>query len=152
MIRRPPRSTLFPYTTLFRSVFGHVRVPPAVGLARGQPGVDHRQDGDLKVILLAGEQVDQRGGAGRFGSGEERERGGRVQPGGHQAGGYRVPVSGLAEHVEAGEPVAGAGLPPLVGAGTVVHFSRRRTAASRPIPPTIVTSRGASNGGPISML
>src|SRR5260370_26401311 len=26
MIRRPPRSTLFPYTTLFRSiVFGHIR-------------------------------------------------------------------------------------------------------------------------------
>src|SRR5437764_4890076 len=24
MIRRPPRSTLFPYTTLFRSVLGHV--------------------------------------------------------------------------------------------------------------------------------
>src|SRR2546430_4211386 len=24
MIRRPPRSTLFPYTTLFRSVFTHV--------------------------------------------------------------------------------------------------------------------------------
>src|SRR2546430_7517393 len=24
MIRRPPRSTLFPYTTLFRSQFGHV--------------------------------------------------------------------------------------------------------------------------------
>src|SRR5258707_11109383 len=23
MIRRPPRSTLFPYTTLFRSTFGH---------------------------------------------------------------------------------------------------------------------------------
>src|SRR3712207_7550633 len=23
MIRRPPRSTLFPYTTLFRSIFGH---------------------------------------------------------------------------------------------------------------------------------
>src|SRR6266496_5993606 len=23
MIRRPPRSTLFPYTTLFRSFFGH---------------------------------------------------------------------------------------------------------------------------------
>src|SRR2546430_12223901 len=27
MIRRPPRSTLFPYTTLFRSLFGG---PPAV--------------------------------------------------------------------------------------------------------------------------
>src|SRR5258708_20585404 len=25
MIRRPPRSTLFPYTTLFRSVKGHAR-------------------------------------------------------------------------------------------------------------------------------
>src|SRR2546430_10316635 len=25
MIRRPPRSTLFPYTTLFRSLFGHHR-------------------------------------------------------------------------------------------------------------------------------
>src|SRR2546423_11917918 len=25
MIRRPPRSTLFPYTTLFRSAVGHVR-------------------------------------------------------------------------------------------------------------------------------
>src|SRR5438309_5117071 len=27
MIRRPPRSTLFPYTTLFRSILG----PPSVG-------------------------------------------------------------------------------------------------------------------------
>src|SRR5947208_9813218 len=26
MIRRPPRSTLFPYTTLFRSVSAHTRV------------------------------------------------------------------------------------------------------------------------------
>src|SRR5690242_20947993 len=26
MIRRPPRSTLFPYTTLFRSVIGLVRI------------------------------------------------------------------------------------------------------------------------------
>src|SRR2546429_3339301 len=27
MIRRPPRSTLFPYTTLFRSVIGETRIP-----------------------------------------------------------------------------------------------------------------------------
>src|SRR2546427_5079187 len=33
MIRRPPRSTLFPYTTLFRSL----RVPAAAELA-GRPG------------------------------------------------------------------------------------------------------------------
>src|SRR2546422_4510585 len=34
MIRRPPRSTLFPYTTLFRSVWGaHMGVlPSALGL------------------------------------------------------------------------------------------------------------------------
>src|SRR3712207_8502209 len=31
MIRRPPRSTLFPYTTLFRSdADGHARPPPGV--------------------------------------------------------------------------------------------------------------------------
>src|SRR2546423_14774194 len=29
MIRRPPRSTLFPYTTLFRSAAGAVRCHPA---------------------------------------------------------------------------------------------------------------------------
>src|SRR2546430_11631229 len=29
MIRRPPRSTLFPYTTLFRSVAAHRCMPPA---------------------------------------------------------------------------------------------------------------------------
>src|SRR3712207_7414410 len=49
MIRRPPRSTLFPYTTLFRSVTGGVvqpereggrlvgRVPPAGHVHRGVP-------------------------------------------------------------------------------------------------------------------
>src|SRR3712207_8984080 len=39
MIRRPPRSTLFPYTTLFRSlVLG--RVPLDLLLDRGQPFVE----------------------------------------------------------------------------------------------------------------
>src|SRR2546427_5878658 len=42
MIRRPPRSTLFPYTTLFRSVLAYAiqflaRVP-ATALGRTQPG------------------------------------------------------------------------------------------------------------------
>src|SRR2546425_12523647 len=37
MIRRPPRSTLFPYTTLFRSLVGSpAGVPPAVAAALGQ--------------------------------------------------------------------------------------------------------------------
>src|SRR3712207_8366274 len=34
MIRRPPRSTLFPYTTLFRSGVGRASVTPAVNQAR----------------------------------------------------------------------------------------------------------------------
>src|SRR3712207_7619926 len=39
MIRRPPRSTLFPYTTLFRSVVG--RLPPRRGGGAGRQGRRH---------------------------------------------------------------------------------------------------------------
>src|SRR5256885_11771917 len=52
MIRRPPRSTLFPYTTLFRSV------PPATGsglasvvCARGAAFGDLFNDGHIDVVL-----------------------------------------------------------------------------------------------------
>src|SRR2546422_6311129 len=44
MIRRPPRSTLFPYTTLFRSTF-RVAQPGAVNAEEYWPdmaGLDHR--------------------------------------------------------------------------------------------------------------
>src|SRR2546427_3050259 len=41
MIRRPPRSTLFPYTTLFRSVA--VEVHAQLRLVEAQVGVDVRQ-------------------------------------------------------------------------------------------------------------
>src|SRR3712207_8981919 len=40
MIRRPPRSTLFPYTTLFRSSRRADRREPAHEGVRGQPGPD----------------------------------------------------------------------------------------------------------------
>src|SRR3712207_7540033 len=33
MIRRPPRSTLFPYTTLFRSIFGTAQISAAITAA-----------------------------------------------------------------------------------------------------------------------
>src|SRR2546428_5988686 len=59
MIRRPPRSTLFPYTTLFRSI---------------QLPLDHHLRGDTGVVgpglppgmpaahsLIAGERVHERG-------------------------------------------------------------------------------------------
>src|SRR3712207_8690351 len=42
MIRRPPRSTLFPYTTLFRSPAGAAHHPlgsATGGAHRGEPGV-----------------------------------------------------------------------------------------------------------------
>src|SRR5690348_18012514 len=61
MIRRPPRSTLFPYTTLFRSVaaFGcHVRVPLGQGV---RPADDVEElHGDLglsgAVVLARSEE------------------------------------------------------------------------------------------------
>src|SRR3712207_7777313 len=49
MIRRPPRSTLFPYTTLFRSDPGQ---NVAVRLADG-PRLRHAGNGKLLVVLLA---------------------------------------------------------------------------------------------------
>src|SRR2546430_5912218 len=44
MIRRPPRSTLFPYTTLFRSLIRRARPPlrPADELVRDAPARDER--------------------------------------------------------------------------------------------------------------
>src|SRR5688572_32496093 len=40
MIRRPPRSTLFPYTTLFRSVKTATVVPHDLGRGMHEPDVD----------------------------------------------------------------------------------------------------------------
>src|SRR3712207_8987932 len=54
MIRRPPRSTLFPYTTLFRSRRDRGRQP-----ARLRADVDRRLPGvhTLELPLLAREQL-----------------------------------------------------------------------------------------------
>src|SRR3712207_9326724 len=49
MIRRPPRSTLFPYTTLFRSGPGHVG---RFGLAHGAARVAHLQVDQAAGLLL----------------------------------------------------------------------------------------------------
>src|SRR3712207_8454188 len=45
MIRRPPRSTLFPYTTLFRSTAAHtgrMTTSSSLGPTVRQPGAPHR--------------------------------------------------------------------------------------------------------------
>src|SRR2546430_7256800 len=57
MIRRPPRSTLFPYTTLFRSVGGRVvgglaQVPAQQRLAAGQDQERGGVHGDRKSTRL----------------------------------------------------------------------------------------------------
>src|SRR3712207_8170046 len=49
MIRRPPRSTLFPYTTLFRS--------PRGGAARHGDQLVERQEHLGDVVLLEGERA-----------------------------------------------------------------------------------------------
>src|SRR5436305_5398455 len=60
MIRRPPRSTLFPYTTLFRSVPGVRLVVPAAQLrshARGRPDQQARRHEDRKSTRLNSSHV-----------------------------------------------------------------------------------------------
>src|SRR2546422_6350329 len=52
MIRRPPRSTLFPYTTLFRSHERLVRLAPVVAAAASAP--DER-----RLVLVAGPRSEE---------------------------------------------------------------------------------------------
>src|SRR2546429_2156070 len=68
MIRRPPRSTLFPYTTLFRSLGGNVDFQPQ-GAAAGRLGDFGR--GDV-VVLHIGD--DHRGAVARQAAGEDLDR------------------------------------------------------------------------------
>src|SRR5688572_31364349 len=49
MIRRPPRSTLFPYTTLFRSYYIH----PVIGASKAAG----REERDNRVIIYPIESV-----------------------------------------------------------------------------------------------
>src|SRR2546427_11346479 len=94
MIRRPPRSTLFPYTTLFRSPFAAKALgdgdlltkgvvgrrpgglPYLAGLARGAAAHEARRQGRAAVgtavahVDLVGEFVDHHiGGVGAVGMG-----------------------------------------------------------------------------------
>src|SRR3712207_9435319 len=84
MIRRPPRSTLFPYTTLFRSLPDRQALDPRVRVGRGPGGVP------LAVRLLAlpprarggllpGDAADDRR-AGQPGRPDARPQDGRAPP------------------------------------------------------------------------
>src|SRR5438105_6872546 len=52
MIPRPPRSTLFPYTTLFRSSIAGERDPRRGFAAIAQHGLDRRQSPATNALLL----------------------------------------------------------------------------------------------------
>src|SRR2546426_10214571 len=62
MIRRPPRSTLFPYTTLFRSV---VRPGQIHARVRRQRDAGRRIGGIVVVVAVSGELGGERGGPTR---------------------------------------------------------------------------------------
>src|SRR3712207_8195712 len=69
MIRRPPRSTLFPYTTLFRSPGGAAGVG---GDGAGAEAGARARDGDLRGVSVAhrssrraGDRGDRRAGGAR---------------------------------------------------------------------------------------
>src|SRR5258708_22394291 len=52
MIRRPPRSTLFPYTTLFRSQPARWLYPASAAAAAAAPARGHGRAGDRKSTRL----------------------------------------------------------------------------------------------------
>src|SRR3712207_8737169 len=62
MIRRPPRSTLFPYTTLFRSrAGGHPQLGEhLLGVVAGGEVADAQPAGDLRVAAPLGDQACHR--------------------------------------------------------------------------------------------
>src|SRR3712207_9218207 len=74
MIRRPPRSTLFPYTTLFRSTFPHTQLTAcgrAVGLPEGQMGnseVGHLNLGAGAVVKQDLMRIDEAVESGALGA------------------------------------------------------------------------------------
>src|ERR1035441_10972961 len=66
MIRRPPRSTLFPYTTLFRSPDDDHATVPAGRVDVGRPRTD-RNDEDLGIVEKLGGEPERRSGDRRRG-------------------------------------------------------------------------------------
>src|SRR2546422_6769797 len=80
MIRRPPRSTLFPYTTLFRSIRQMGDKAAARKLAQklkvptvpGSPGPVEDSEGGLKIAEKIGFPVIIKAAAGGGGKGDRK--------------------------------------------------------------------------------
>src|SRR2546427_5510374 len=57
MIRRPPRSTLFPYTTLFRSSEGNAEVVKRLLASGANPWLSDKNEEKLTPLFLAVEKA-----------------------------------------------------------------------------------------------
>lgn len=132
----------------------HRLVMPAIGLSFGQPRIDHLQHRHSMLTRLTwitalveqlGEQCPCYCLLGRA---EEPRIGLAPEPSDNGSRCNAIPLSGLGEHVKTWEPWFAV----RRFDSRLTHRSRRKIEARRPIPPTIVTSNGANNGGPISML
>src|SRR4051794_37449429 len=82
MIRRPPRSTLFPYTTLFRSEGGRVAAAGGAGAPDGRGPHRGRPGGRRPGVLLGSVARGIRGGGDR-----RRQTGVLREAAGHDPGG-----------------------------------------------------------------
>src|SRR5256885_5452400 len=51
MIRRPPRSTLFPYTTLFRSKYNRANIEPVIEIEGHENFLEAQRKGNGVLIL-----------------------------------------------------------------------------------------------------
>src|SRR5690554_7522435 len=94
MLRRPPRSTLFPYTTLFRS---HASLAAGVGHPHHQ--------GALDVLAAAGDGVAEAAGHRQVLAGEHGLVEARLAVLDDAVGGHAV--AGLDQHPVAGGELAG---------------------------------------------
>src|SRR3972149_6213355 len=115
MIRRPPRSTLFPYTTLFRSCASARRASsPAASFRRRRPGAPRSEEhtselqsqSNLVCRLLLAKKTARSEGLARWWGRRGRGRpggpcgggGGSPTLGGHGAGGRRSSILLTAIH------------------------------------------------------
>src|SRR5256885_10967209 len=163
MIRRPPRSTLFPYTTLFRSVHASHAVSgvDAGRVRRGAPARGQRHDrvpplrsaaarrlGRQRLLALA------RAGARRAGAGTGNPQARPVHP--HQR---RSPATADRAHRATdpggGTPMTGGldAYAPFVGAGTIEELrllgDQLRNRRVQNIKSTAGGGGGAGNPNPL---
>src|SRR2546430_5260921 len=104
MIRRPPRSTLFPYTTLFRSWLGgpaRARGNPAVESTGGAPLEQSQELPARSGGTRRPRRADTLARAGRAGRPSDAARGRRMAGCRDKAGGLRERIRDVA-HVDRG--------------------------------------------------